>query len=88
MKPAFLAVLALIVAFAPGCAIFRHKKAAQAELPPAAGIEAEFRDRWVAQEVQHLMAANSSLTEAEARQKAEADFARQYPYVHVPETKP
>jgi len=83
LLPALLGVLALTA----GCHLFHHQKAAP-ELPPAAGIEAEFRDRWMDRRIHDLMATNANLSEAEARQMASAEFARQYPYVGLPPGKP
>jgi hypothetical protein len=87
MRPLVPAVLALTLVFAAGCSLFHHKKAAQPELPPAAGIEVEFRDRWIDQRARQLMASNAALTQAEATQTAATEFAQQYPYISVPKAK-
>lgn len=84
MKSVVLAALALLLLSASGCALFRHKKHRQPELPPAVGIQTEFRSRWVNQRVHDLMNAKPAPTEAEARRQAEAEFAKQYPYVKIP----
>lgn len=84
MKPFVIAVLAVTFASASGCALFRHKKHGRPQLPPAAGIEAQFRGRWIDQRVHDLMTAKPPPSEAEARKKAEAEFAKQYPYVDIP----
>ena len=80
--PAFLCALAL----ASGCSFFRStpKKAAPPELPPAAEVQTEFHDRWMDKRVHELLAAGSAKTEDEARAMAEAEFAKQYPFVKVP----
>ncbi len=87
MKLRVPAALALTLVFAAGCSLLHHKKAAQPELPPAAGIEVEFRDRWIDQRARQLMAANTALTPAEAAQTAATEFAQQYPYITVPGAK-
>jgi hypothetical protein len=84
MKRLLPAALLLPFALAAGCNLFHHRKAAAPELPPAAGIEAEFRTRWIDRRVHDLLATNATMTEAEARQLATAEFAKQYPYVAAP----
>jgi hypothetical protein len=83
MKRLFPAALALLLALASGCSLLHHKdkKARQPELPPSAGIEAEFRDRWMNKRVHELLAAGAAATEDQARQMAAAEFATQYPYL-------
>ncbi len=70
-----------------GCTIFHHKKAAPPEPPPSAGIETEFRDRWVDRRMHELMTANPALSEADARTAAAAEFAKQYPYLRTVNSK-
>ncbi len=82
--PAALAVAVVLVA---GCAIFHHKKPTPPEPPPSAGIETEFRDRWINQRVHDLMTANPALPEADARTTAAAEFAKQYPYLRTVNSK-
>jgi len=81
------AVLLGALVITAGCHLFHHQKAAP-ELPPAAGVESEFRDRWIDKRVHDLTAANPNLTEADARQTADAEFAKQFPYVSLPAPKP
>lgn len=83
MKHLVPAALALLLALAAGCSLLHHrdKKAGQPELPPSAGIEAEFRDRWMNKRVHELLVAGTAATEAEAKQTAAAEFAKQYPYL-------
>jgi hypothetical protein len=88
MRRLLPAALLGTLALTAGCHLLHRKKAAAPELPPAAGIEAEYRDRWVDRRVHDLMTSRPNLTEAEARQTAEAEFAKQYPYVSIPATAP
>lgn len=83
--PAFL----LVVALASGCSLLhlKSKKAAPRELPPATGIEAEFYERWTDRRIHEFLASGNAKTEGEARAMAAAEFARQYPFIHVPATK-
>jgi hypothetical protein len=83
--PAFLCALAL----ASGCSFFRStpKKAAPPEPPPAAGIEAEFHERWIDRRIHELLAAGNAKTDEEAREMAAAEFAAQYPFIHLPAAK-
>lgn len=83
MKTSVPAVLVLALTLATGCSLFhsKSKKAGPPELPPAAGIEAEFRDRWMNKRVHELLVAGTAATEAEAKQTAAAEFAKQYPYL-------
>ena len=83
MKIPVLAALAFAVVLAAGCSIFHHKKNSAPEVPPSAGIEADFRDRWINQRVHDLLAANPALPEADARATATAAFAKQYPYLRT-----
>lgn len=82
------AVLFGALVITAGCHLFHHRQKAAPELPPAAGVESEFRDRWIDRRVHDLTAANPNLTEADARQTAEAEFAKQFPYVSLPAPKP
>jgi len=82
------AVLLGALVLTAGCHLFHHREKAAPELPPAAGVESEFRDRWIERRVHDLTAANPNLTEAEARQTAAAEFAKQFPYVSLPAPKP
>jgi outer membrane lipopolysaccharide assembly protein LptE/RlpB len=84
MKTPVPAVLVLALALATGCSLFhsRDKKAAPPELPPAAGIEAEFRDRWMNKRVHDLLASGAAKTDDEAKQMAANEFAKLYPYVN------
>jgi hypothetical protein len=84
MKLRVPAVLAFTLVFAAGCSLFHHKKAGPPELPPAAGVAVEFRDRWIDQRARQLMASNAALTQTEATQTAATEFAQQYPYISVP----
>lgn len=83
MKHLVPAVLALLLALASGCSLLHHKdkKARPPELPPSAGIEAEFRERWVNKRVHELLAGGAAATEDQARQMAAGEFAKQYPYL-------
>jgi hypothetical protein len=88
MKHLFPAVLALLLALASGCSLLHHKdkQTRQPELPPSAGIEAEFRDRWMNKRVHELLAAGTAATEEAAKQMAADEFAKQYPIL-VPSNK-
>jgi hypothetical protein len=81
------AALVLTLVLAAGCSLVHPRKPAAPELPPGAGIQVEFHDRWIDRRTHELMAANPALTPAEAAQMAATEFAKQYPYVTVPETK-
>ena len=83
MKHFVPATLALLLALASGCSLLHHKdkKASQPELPPSAGIEAEFRSRWTNKRAHELLAAGAATTEDQAQQMAAAEFAKQYPYL-------
>jgi hypothetical protein len=78
-----VSVLLLVLALASGCSLFAHKskKAGPKELPPAAEIEAEFRDRWIDRQIHELLLAHSAKTEDEARAMASAEFVKQYPFI-------
>jgi hypothetical protein len=81
--------LLLALTLASGCSLLtvKSKKSAPVELPPATAVEVEFHDRWVAQRIHELLAAGTAKTEAEARGMAATDFAKQYPFIHLPATK-
>ena len=81
------AALVLTLVLATGCSLFHHRKPVQPELPPAAGIQVEFRDRWIDRRAHELMTANAALTQADANQMAATEFAKQYPYVSAPDAK-
>jgi hypothetical protein len=83
MKHFVPAALILLLALVTGCSLLHHKdrKNRQPELPPSAGIEAEFRDRWMNKRVHELLAAGTAATEDQAKQMAAAEFAKQYPYL-------
>jgi hypothetical protein len=86
MKPFAAVTLLLALALAAGCSLFHRKdsssqKARAPELPPSAGIEAEFRERWLSKRVHDLLIAKAAATEDEARKMAADEFARQYPYL-------
>jgi hypothetical protein len=74
----------LVLALATGCSLFHSsgKKAGPPELPPAAGIEAEFQDRWMNKRVHDLLASGAAKTDDEAKQMAANEFAKLYPYVN------
>jgi hypothetical protein len=80
-------VLLLMLALSSGCSLlhFKSKKAAPPELPPAAGVQAEFHDRWMDKRLHELLASGTAKTEQEAQAMAETEFAKQFPYVKVPE---
>jgi hypothetical protein len=86
MKHLVRTVFVLMLVLAAGCGLFRSKdkKVSQPELPPVAGIEAEFRSRWMDQRVHQLLTSGAAKTEAEARQTAAAEFARSYPFIAAP----
>ncbi|HZL45870.1 MAG TPA: hypothetical protein VFC28_06555 [Opitutaceae bacterium] len=82
--------LLLALALTSGCSWLhlKSKKAAPPpELPPAAGIEAEFHQRWMDRRIHELLAAGSAKTEEEAKTMAAAEFAKQYPFIHAPAAK-
>ena len=76
-------VLLLALALASGCSLFpsKSKKAGPKELPPAAEIEAEFRDRWIDRRAHDLLVAGNAKTEQEARTMAASEFAKQFPFI-------
>ena len=80
-------VLLLALALTSGCSLlpFKSKKTAPVVLQPAAAVQAEFHDRWMEKRVHEMLASGSAKTEDEARTMAEAEFAKQYPFVKVPE---
>ena len=80
-------VLLLVLALTSGCSLFHFmsKKTTPPVLPPAVGVQVEFHDRWMDKRFRELLAAGSAKTEEEARATAEAEFAKQYPFVKVPE---
>ena len=84
MKTSVPAVLVLALTLATGCSLFhsKSKKASPPELPPAAGIEAEFRDRWMNKRVHELLVSGAAKTDDEARQMAANEFAKLYPFVN------
>ncbi len=84
MRPFVLAVLALMLAFAPGCVLFRHKKKSGPTLPPAAAIESAFRSRWIDRRAKELKTAKAGTTDAEAQRQAAAEFAVRFPDVVIP----
>jgi hypothetical protein len=88
MKHSVLALL-LVLAFASGCNLFptKSKKVTLKELPPSAGIEAEFRDRWIDSRVHQLLAAGTAKTEPEAKAIAASEFAKQYPFLRASASK-
>jgi hypothetical protein len=82
MKNSVRAVLALSLSLAAGCSLLHHKTPPKPpEPPPSATIQAVYRTRWFEKRARDLMAADSSKTEAEARQTATAEFAKEYPYI-------
>jgi len=83
MKIPLRAALLPTLLFAAGCSLLHHKPKAAPETPPSAGIEADFRDRWIDKRVHDLMAADPKLPEAEARKTAADDFAKAYPYLRT-----
>ena len=74
----------LVLALATGCSLFHSsgKKAGPPELPPAAGIEAEFQDRWMNKRVHDLLASGAAKTDDEAKQMAANEFAKLYPFIN------
>ena len=89
MKYFVPAAFALTLVLATGCSLF-HKKAKKEvipELPPAVGIQADYRDRWVEKRVHELLAAGTAKTEEEARTMAASEFAKQYPLLNPPATR-
>ena len=83
MKIPLRAALLPALLLAAGCSILHHKPKAAPEPPPAASVEADFHDRFIDKRVHDLMAADPKLSEADARKTAEADFAREYPYLRT-----
>ena len=83
MKNLVPATLVLALTLTTGCSLFhsKNKKPNPPELPPAAGIEAEFRDRWMNKRVHDLLVSGVVKTEDEAKQMAAAEYVKQYPYV-------
>jgi hypothetical protein len=86
MKSFVPAALVLALALATGCSLFhkKEKKLVTPALPPAAEIQADFRDRWVDRRTHELLAAGTAKTEEEARAMAAADFAKQNPFINPP----
>ena len=84
MKNPVPAVLVLALALASGCNLFhsKGKRAGPPELPPAAGIEAEFRDRWMTKRVHDLLISGAARTDNEAKQMAANEFTKLYPFVN------
>ena len=82
-------VLLLALALASGCSLFpsKSKKAGPKELPPAAEIEAEFRDRWIDRRAHDLLVAGNAKTEQEARTMAASEFAKQFPFIRASAAK-
>jgi hypothetical protein len=83
MKTSCRAALLLLLVPAAGCSLLHHKTKAAPEAPPSAGIEADFRDRWIDKRVHELMTATPPMAEADAHKAAEAEFAKQYPYLRT-----
>jgi len=84
MKRLVPIALALVLALSSGCSLL-HRKSKDAkppELPPAAGVEAEFHDRWIAKRVHELLTGGTVATEEEAKRVAEAEFAKQFPLLN------
>ena len=88
MKTPVPAVLVLALALATGCSLFhaKSKKAGPPELPPAAGIEAEFHARWMNKRVHELLASGAARTDDEAKQMAANEFAKLYTFVNPPDS--
>jgi hypothetical protein len=86
MKSSVPALL-LALALTSGCSLlhFMSKKSGPKPLEPAAEVQVEFHDRWVDKRVHESLAAGSVKTEDVARAMAEAEFAKLYPFVKVPE---
>jgi hypothetical protein len=84
MKNSVPAVLIVALTLTIGCSLFhsKSKPARPPELPPAAGIEAEFRDRWMAKRVHELLTSGAAKTDDEAKQMAANEFAKLYPFVN------
>ncbi|HUJ45041.1 MAG TPA: hypothetical protein VLW52_15720 [Opitutaceae bacterium] len=89
MKRLVPIALALVLALSSACSLLHHKskESKPAELPPSAGIEAEFRDRWMAKRVHELLTGGTVATEEEAKRMAAAEFAKQYPLLVPAEKK-
>ena len=83
MKNLVPAALVLTLSLATGCSLFhsKNKNPGPPELPPAAGNEAEFRDRWMNKRIHDLLASGAAKTDDEAKQLAAAEYVKQYPYV-------
>jgi hypothetical protein len=88
MKYFVPATLVLTLTLVTGCGLFHKKerKAAIPELPPATGIQVDYRDRWVERRTHELLAAGTAKTEDEARATATAEFAKQNPFINLPAT--
>jgi hypothetical protein len=86
MKSSVPALL-LALALTSGCSLlhFMSKKSGPKPLEPAAEVQVEFHDRWVDKRIHELLTAGSATTEDQARAMAEAEFAKQYTFVKVPE---
>ena len=86
MKYFVPAILLLALTLATGCGLFhkKPKKSTVPELPPAAAIQADYRDRWVDRRAHELLAAGTAKTEDEARAMAAAEFAKQNPFINPP----
>lgn len=84
MKNLVPATLVLALTLATGCSLFhsKNKKPGPPELPPAAGIEAEFRDRWMNKRVHELLGSGAAKTDDEAKQMAATEFAKLYPFAN------
>jgi outer membrane lipopolysaccharide assembly protein LptE/RlpB len=89
MKYFVPAALVLTLTLATGCGLFhkKEKKTVIPELPPAAAIQADYRDRWVERRVHELLTAGTTKTEDEARAMAATEFAKQYPLMNPPATR-
>jgi hypothetical protein len=86
----FVPAVLFALAITSGCSLLHLKKSSKSgppELPPAAGIEAEFHERWMDRRVHELLAAGDAKTEEDAKAMAAAEFAKQYPYIRVSAAK-
>lgn len=73
------AVLALLVAFTPGCFFSKKKPAAKENAAIAADVEESFRRRWLDKRVAELAAQGTAAVAA--RTQAEAEFRERYGFV-------